>query len=41
MVGPAGGSVVAADLNGDRYADLAEVAAAGSSIDVLLNQANG
>jgi hypothetical protein len=38
-VGPAGSSVVAADLNGDGYADLAEVAAP-TSIGVLLNGAN-
>jgi hypothetical protein len=39
-VGPAGSSVVAADLNADGYADLAEVVAASSSTDVLLNQDN-
>ena len=39
-VGPAGSSVVVADFNGDGYADLAEVVAASSSTDVLLNKAN-
>ncbi|HZZ81481.1 MAG TPA: VCBS repeat-containing protein [Gemmataceae bacterium] len=39
-VGPAGNSLVAADLNRDSYTDLAEVVAASSSIDVLLNLAN-
>ncbi len=39
-VGPAGSSLVAADFNGDGYADLAEVITASSSLDVLQNQAN-
>ena len=39
-VGPAGGAVAAADLNGDGYPDLTEVAASNNSIDVLMNQAD-
>ena len=37
-VGPAGGSVVAANFNGDGYADLAEIVSP-YSIDVLMNDA--
>jgi hypothetical protein len=39
-VGPAGSSVVAADFNGDGFADLAQIDGSGTSIDVLLNNAD-
>jgi hypothetical protein len=41
-VGPAGASVVAADLSGDGYPDLAEIVGPGliKSIDVLINKAD-
>jgi hypothetical protein len=36
-VGPAGSDVIVADFNGDGFADLAQIDASGSAIDVLLN----
>ena len=40
QVGPAGRDVVVADVNGDGFADLAQIDATGTSIDVLLNKAD-
>jgi hypothetical protein len=36
-VGPAGSSVVVADFNGDGLPDIAQIDAAGTSVDVILN----
>jgi hypothetical protein len=39
-VGPAGSCVVVADFNGDGFPDLDQIDGSGTSIDVLLNQAD-
>jgi hypothetical protein len=39
-VGPAGSDVIVADFNGDGFPDLAQIDAAGTSIDLLLNKAD-